>query len=399
MVRTPSFFCAENEVTVVLKERVHAGDEELRRERLLRGILTNSADGIVLIDENALIQEWSPGQERITGITRAEAAGEPLFDVLFRLMPADRRTIDAYVQTKEHIAEYLRSGADGDSSRATESEIVRPDGRRRSLETRYFSIRRNGDSKLASITRDVTERRMLERAELDIIRTREQFVASVSEGLRSPLQKLLGTLASAAADESPSSDRLLAALERAHASAQELSDLVSGLSEAAKFERGVELSMDDVDLQRIIRQALASAQQQADKKRIPVAYAPGDGPPTVRANGPRLLQAIQSLLHNAIRMSEAGSPVIVSTVVHDGQVTVQVTDQGPGIPSAAEPAVFAKHPLGLLPGEDQNESGGLELYLSRKIIEAHGGQIGVRSQLGVGSTFYFSLPLAAHPRI
>lgn len=377
--------------------RERAREQATRREHLLRGILSNSADGIVLIDEYAQIQEWNPGQERITGIPRSEVEGEPLFDILFRLMPADRRTIEAYVQLKESLAEYLRNPNAPEFGQPIEGEIVRPDGRKRSVQSLYFPVRQNGDQKVACVTRDVTERRMLERAEIEMLRTREQFVASVSRGLREPLDELIAQLELLrSGDELDESEREVVR-HRAYASAAQLSELVSALTQASRFESGIELAMEEIDLRRILQQALDSVQQQAEEKGVPVAYSPNPDSPTVRANGPRLLQAVMSLIRNAIRMSESGSPVIVTAVAQDGEVTVQVTDQGPGIPSAAEPAVFAKRPPGLLPGEQQSDSGDLELYLSRKIIEAHGGHMGMRSQLGVGSTFYFSLPITNEP--
>lgn len=378
---------------MALDERVH--EQVSRQERLLQGILANSVDGIVLIDQYAQIQAWSPGQERITGVTQAEAAGEPLFDVLFRLLPANQRTIDAYVLLKERIAGYLRTDNGSVPAQAVESEIVRPDGRRRALETLYFPVAQNGEMRVACITRDVSERRMLERAELEMIRVREQFVASVSQGLRAPLRKLLGSLGNMQSERGQLTERQSLAVDEALAAGSQISELVNGLVEASRFESGVDLAMEQVDLRRIIQQALESVKQQAAEKGIPVAYSPDDDPPTVRANGPRLLQAVLSLIRNAIRMSETGSPVIVTAIARNGEVTVQVTDQGPGIPSAAEPQVFAKRAPGLLPGEDGEDSGELELYLSRKIIEAHGGQMGVRSQLGVGSTLYFSLPVVS----
>lgn len=380
---------------MALNQRV---PEQLQRqERLLDGILANSVDGIVLIDEYAQIQVWSPGQERITGVSQPDAAGEPLFDVLFRLMPASQRTIEAYIQLKERIGRYLQDGEVPWPMQAIESEIVRPDGRRRSLETLYFPVSQNGSKRVACITRDISERRMLERAELEMIRTRERFVSNVSQGLRAPLEQLLGSLSQLQTELPGLSPQQANAIQQAVSSGTQISDLVDGLVEASRFESGVELAMEQIDLRRIIQQALESVKEQAAEKGIPVAYSADDHPPTVRANGPRLLQAVMSLIRSAIRMSETGSPVIVTAVARNGEVTVQVTDQGPGIPSAAEPQVFAKRAPGLLPGEDDGETGELELYLSRKIIEAHGGKMGVRSQLGVGSTLFFSLPVISEP--
>jgi two-component system phosphate regulon sensor histidine kinase PhoR len=273
-----------------------------------------------------------------------------------------------------------------------EAEIVRSDGTRRLVELRYFPIKQNGGYKAASITRDVTARRLLEQAEIEMARMKEDFISDISRGLRSPLQGLIGNLELIAAAEDLGSEDARSALDRARRAARRLAGLVEDMTAAVAFESRVKLALEEVDLRRVIQEAVESAKVQAAEKGVSVAFAPKAEPPVVQASRPWLLQAMQALIRNAIRMSDAGSPVVVTAAAKNGEVTVQVIDQGPGIESDDERAVFAKRAPGLLPGEDGPETRELELYLSRKIIEAHGGSMGVKSQLGVGSTFYFSLP-------
>jgi signal transduction histidine kinase len=154
---------------------------------------------------------------------------------------------------------------------------------------------------------------------------------------------------------------------------------------------GIELNLEEVDLKRVIEEAVASLGELARRRGVPLAAAPEAELRPLQADRPRLLQVLHGLIGNAIRASEAGSPVLVTAAAQNGEVRIQVIDRGPGIPSGAEPELFAQV---LMPGEEGPGTGGPGFYLLRKIIEAHGGQLGVQSQLGVGSTFYVSLPVA-----
>jgi signal transduction histidine kinase len=150
--------------------------------------------------------------------------------------------------------------------------------------------------------------------------------------------------------------------------------------------------MEEVDIGSVIDQAVRALKEMADERAVKLAYAPSHPPHSIRANAGRLKQVLVNLLENAIQISASGSPVLVTSHAEEQELIVQVIDQGPGIPAELEPAVFEKHGPGngsqpALPG-----STGLGLYLCKRIIEAHGGKIGVHSQLGVGSTFFFSLP-------
>jgi len=353
--------------------------------------LESAADGIIVIGEFAQVLEWNPAQEQITGIPRQQAIGEPLFDLLFRLTPPEQRTIAGYIQNKERISKFLLHGEQAELAGPIESEIVRADGSRRFVENRYFPIHSSDHVRVGCITRDITARKRLEHDQLQVVKLKEEFVANVSHSLRRPLQGLLGNL------EMLKSDEPIAELERAHAldrairAANRLASLAVGLTMTSGLKAGLELNLEEVDLKRIIEDAVGSLNELARRKGVPLAYAPEAELRPLRADRPRLLQVLHGLIGNAIRASEAGNPVLVTSAAQNGEVRIQVIDHGPGIPSGAEPELFGQV---LMPGEEGPGTGGPGLYLLKKIIEAHGGQLGVQSQLGVGSTFYFSLPAA-----
>ena len=355
-------------------------------------LLQSAADGIIVIGELAQILEWNPAQEQITGITRQQAIGEPLFDLLFRLTPPEQRTIAGYIQTKERVSKFLVHAEQADMAGLIEAEIVRADGSRRFVENRYFPMREGDSVRVGCITRDITARKRLENDQLQVVKMKEEFVANVSHSLRRPLQGLLGNLEMLKSGEPIPEQERAHALDRAIRAANRLASLAVGLTMTSGLKAGLELNLEEVDLKRIIEDAVGSLNDLARRKGVPLAYAPEAELRPLRADRPRLLQVLHGLIGNAIRASGAGNPVLVTSAAQNGEVRIQVIDHGPGIPSGAEPELFGQV---LMPGEEGPGTGGPGLYLLKKIIEAHGGHLGVQSQLGVGSTFYFSLPAAA----
>src|SRR5262249_35985954 len=120
--------------------------------------------------------------------------------------------------------------------------------------------------------------------------------------------------------------------------------------------------------------------------------------PHLRIDRARIRQALDNLLDNALKYTPVGSAIDV-TLRRDGQrVVVSVADQGPGIPQEEQERLFNFYARASARPRRGEASIGLGLAIARKIVEAHGGQIWVQSQVGVGSVFSFSLPIPdTHP--
>lgn len=364
-------------------------------EPTLHQILRNTQDGIVLIDRNCRILEWNPAQERITGIQREEALGEPIYDVIFRTFPPERRSIELYLRQRRLMEAYLEGEAPAEFDSIVEHQIMRSDGSRRTIQNSHFIIEAEAGRMAGSIVRDITAQARAEIAERETLRLQADFINSVSHSMRTPLHNLQGFLEIVSNGKVSDPQLKQEFVSRALTDAQHLSALVNDLVDTAEFERGeIDLDMRRVDIRQVIEGAMASVKQMARERSVPVAYAPAHRDLDMHANPLRLRQVVVSLLKNAIQISPAGSPVLVTSHTAEAETIVQVIDQGPGIPSEIEPAIFDRH---YSRDDHPSASGstGLGLYLSKRIIEAHGGRIGVRSQMGVGTTFYFSIPLHA----
>ena len=115
-----------------------------------------------------------------------------------------------------------------------------------------------------------------------------------------------------------------------------------------------------------------------------------DDLPVVRADPARMLQVISNLVGNAVKFTPAGGTITLSAVRSNGRVLCSVTDTGPGIPAAQIPRLFGKF---WQAKRGDGRGVGLGLAIARGIVEAHGGTIDVKSEVGQGSTFAFSLPV------
>ncbi|MHB0876779.1 MAG: hybrid sensor histidine kinase/response regulator [Anaerolineae bacterium] len=141
-----------------------AVEEAVREsEWRLRGIVEQSLDGIALTDENGLIIEWNPAQERIYGLPREQAIGRSLWDLQYEAAPAGLKTAAAYDQMKAMVLEFLRTGEAPWLNVLMERQVRRGDGSERTVQWVTFATKTERGFRAGSVTRDVTERRETER--------------------------------------------------------------------------------------------------------------------------------------------------------------------------------------------------------------------------------------------
>jgi signal transduction histidine kinase len=175
--------------------------------------------------------------------------------------------------------------------------------------------------------------------------------------------------------------------------AERLSGLANGFLELAKLESGrASLSHDRVDLSTVIRMAIGVLVPQADEKQVGLSADVPDDLPPVMGDAQRMHQVMLNLMGNGIKYCQAGDTVTVTARREGESFVVSVADTGPGIPADVLPRIFER--FYRVPGTEERAVGsGLGLTISRKIVEAHGGEITVSSEEGEGTTFTFTLPL------
>ena len=180
---------------------------------------------------------------------------------------------------------------------------------------------------------------------------------------------------------------------------KELSDftlkMVEDLLDVSTIESGeLRLKKEPVDLSGLIRRNVDLNTLFAQKKNITLDFSSLAGLPPIPADAGKITQVLNNLISNAIKYSFPDTTVRVTLEQAGGNVTVAVTDQGQGIPEADLSKLFKPFGRTSVAATGGEQSTGLGLAIARKIIEGHGGQIGVSSQVGSGSVFHFTLPVS-----
>jgi len=171
-----------------------------------------------------------------------------------------------------------------------------------------------------------------------------------------------------------------------------MNTMIQDLVDSVRSEAGeLRLERQPVDLRSFLDELLKRQATALDTQRIRIEAA--DGLPPVSADPNRLERILVNLLSNALKYSPPGSPVTVSLQQQNGEIITSVADRGPGIAPEEIPRLFQRF-YRAAAGRRQPEGIGLGLYITRMLVEAHGGRIWVQSTPGVGSVFSFSLPLA-----
>jgi GAF domain-containing protein len=225
-------------------------------------------------------------------------------------------------------------------------------------------------------------------------RHKSEFLANMSHELRTPLNAIIGfseVLAEGMFGEvnEKQTEYLRDILE----SGQHLLSLINDILDLSKIEAGrMELELTDFDLPQAILNALTLVRERAGRRGIALHQAVDERLGQIRGDERKIKQVLLNLLSNALKFTSEGGRVDVRAGIVDGMVEISVTDTGVGIAPEDQEAVFEEfRQVGT--ASKKVEGTGLGLALSRKFIELHGGRIWVKSQVRLGSTFTFTLPL------
>jgi PAS domain S-box-containing protein len=263
----------------------------------------------------------------------------------------------------------------------------------------------------AQLLREHAEARANELALREAHRRMEEFLSIICHELKTPLTVMRGSLQLAERkvkrlvssealfpDEMKRFAPVLALLERARNQVSFQDRLVSDLLDASRIQaQTLHLLKTLCNLVSIVQEAVED-QRQIKPARTIHLETPAEKDVPVYADADRLVQVVTNYLTNALKYSPADRPVEVRLRVEGQAAQLSVRDEGPGLPAAERERIWER--FYRVPGiEVQSGSGeglGVGLFVCRTIIQLHGGQVGVDSRPGEGSTFWFTLPLATH---
>ena len=321
-------------------------------------------------------------RDRLVGLLVVLLAGE---------LPADAQTV------LEQAAPNLAI--------ACERESAHQHTRRLAVEVRHAAQRLESQNAALTSLNDKLEEQHRELSRLNVeldqaSKLKDQFLANVSHELRTPLNSVIGfsdLLLTGQVEGAPLSGTQRDYLETISRNGRHLLQLINELLDLSKIAAGhMDLRLEPVPLDTVFREAADSVRAQLEARRHKLAIEPAPEPFTVTADRGRLLQVLLNLLSNAIKFTTDGGRVTLSARLGDGgrHVRVAVSDTGIGIAPHDQAKLFQEFvQLDATPSR-RYEGTGLGLALSKRLVELHGGTIGVESELGKGSTFWFTLPRA-----
>ena len=357
-------------------------------EQKLRTLVESNILGVVVADVDGRVYEINERAAQMVGCSRDELLSKT-FNWL-QLVPTDAQ--EAQARNTEML---LSTGV----LPPFEGEYLRKDGSRLPVVAAGAMI--DQERRLAlGVVLDISDRKAAERR-------KQEFLSMVSHELRTPLTSILGLieLALMQIERRPSSlvpdaEGLLGQIEkvlkRASGQVEIETRLVEELLEVSRLElHKFEMSLQRENLVTIVQETVGNQQQAARTRHIELVLPPDEVVP-VNADAGRIGQVLTNYLTNALKYAPVEQAVLVRLEVEASSARVSVRDQGPGLTQEEQQRVWERFYQVAAPGHQGPEGGlGLGLAIAKVIIEQHHGKVGVESAPGRGSTFWFTLPLAA----
>lgn len=396
------------ETTNVLKSQ----SEELRESEMrFRSVAQSANDAIISADYAGTIISWNRGAETIFGYKEEDVLGKPLTV----LMPERYRELH-----RTGLERFLSTGEARVIGKTQELYGLRKNGSEFPLDLSLATWKTEEGTFFSGIIRDITERkratealqaltasleqRVQERtAELEIARDqalmatehKSEFLAGMSHELRTPLNAVIGfsevLLEKMFGELNPKQEEYL---QDILSSGRHLLALINDILDLAKIESGrMELELTTFDLPTLLRDTLTLMRERATRHGIETTLEIDSQLGDCTADERKVKQTLLNLLSNALKFTPDGGNTFLKAIPNRGVVEISVSDTGIGIAPDHQEKIFDEFYQAGGNYTGKREGTGLGLALTKKFVELHGGKIWVKSEVGRGSTFTFSLPI------
>jgi PAS domain S-box-containing protein len=377
-----------------ITERKEAEERLQSSERYFRSLIQNALDAMVVIGKDGLINYVSPSVQAVRGYKPEEVIGTNGFSEVHS--EDMTKAINVYNELMQNPDIPIR----------VELRVRHKDGSWRIVE----AIARNllDDPIVAGIIvnyRDVTERRQaaeklqeLYRQERDLrqqleteMKRRVEFTRALAHELKTPLTPML--ISSQVLASELKEEPLLSLARNISRGASNLNSRIDELLDLAKGEIGMlQIKVETLDTSQLLREVAEYVSPVASSRGQSLILELPDSLPLVRADQVRLRQIVLNLLNNALNYTPEGGRITLRAGQKDANLIVEVEDNGPGIAEEEQQHMFEPYHRMEVAGERLSGLG-LGLTLCKTLVDLHGGQIWMKSRVGEGSTFSFSLPL------
>ncbi|HWI61170.1 MAG TPA: phosphate regulon sensor histidine kinase PhoR [Symbiobacteriaceae bacterium] len=340
---------------------------ELAQEKArLETILTTMADGVLVVDTRKRIVMMNPAAEAVFGVNAGEAVGR------------DHLEVTHHFDLNEALERVLRTG------QPAMLEIRRARPTEQIMEARLVSF--GQDRGVLVVISDITRARKLEQM-------RTEFVSNVTHELRTPLTSIRGfaeTLLEGALDDPEDARHFVEIIKR---ESVHLGNLIEDILDLSRIEGGKwKVKKEPFQLQQLVQDTVGRFATRAEGQGVELRLEISPDLPELQGDIARLAQVLINLVDNALKYTPSGGSVTVSAEDLGSLVRVKVTDTGAGIPKADLARLFERFYRVDKARSRATGGTGLGLSIVKHIVEAHGGTVGVDSDLGRGATFLFTLP-------
>jgi PAS domain S-box-containing protein len=381
----PEEFSDNEEMTLIsreeLQEKIDFAIEEITHEKeKISSIIESMADGLIMVDNNAVINLANPQIEEYFKVTKENILGKKLneaglCDCLYTLFQSTKNNPEKKsMRLKDPIICHSRKDKD------IFVQVVCKAVLSKKTDVIGYII----------VAHDVTREKRIERL-------KNEFISISAHQLRTPLAGIKWALRMILDGEIGKVDKEAASyLDKAYQTNEIMICLVNDLLNVTRIEEGrFLLELKPVSLKDLVKKVIMEAEVVSERKNIEVGLkSKKDGLIEIDADPEKLRLALQNLIENAIKYSERGGKVAVSiTPKEDRTVLITVKDSGIGIAEKEHKRVFSKFFRGRNATRVQTQGTGLGLFIVKNIIESHNGKIWFKSEINKGTTFYISLPL------
>jgi PAS domain S-box-containing protein len=356
-----------------LKER-NTMEQIKASEAHIRSIIESMLVGLIVIDDAGLIESCNARTEELFGCKQEDMAGTEIGALFCH-------------DGNGGGAGFLCTLKEGALGHVKEFAALKKNGESFPVEVTLNEFHSATKNRFLVNLLDVSERHQIERM-------KKEFVAMVSHDLRTPLNSVLismSLLSAGALGELTEKGRRI--VSDSESELERLIQLTNDLLDIARMEAGrMEFHFTEVALANVIDTSISAMRGVAQSKAI--VLSPCSTDITLIGDKDRLIQVLVNLLSNAIKFSPENSTITITAEIDEDKARVCVKDEGRGVPEEFRQSIFERFQQ--VASADATESGGsgLGLAIGKMIIEGHGGVIGVSSNDGPGSTFWFSIPLA-----
>lgn len=358
--------------------------EEQKMETLLQAL----TEAVIAIDQDQNIIMFNKTAEKFTGVTTQFALNKNIDEVVEIYVGDEKIKLSNFLQKKDELDTIHREK--GIRIKSRDGNIFHI-----GISIAQISFPDSQSNGFVVTLYDEGKERALEEMKLD-------FVSMAAHELRTPLTVIRGY---AELLDTEIGDKLdpehKEHLHRLEYNAGNLGTLIDNLLNVSRIERGsYKIDPAPIDLVALIRNTMKDLTDQANSKGQTLTFVePQEKIPLVLADQFRISQVLTNLVTNAITYTPVGESITVSLEKKDSFTAVSVKDTGIGIPKEATAKLFTKFFRVNSVLEQGSKGTGLGLFISKSIITMHGGDISVESELGKGSTFTFTLPIASEAQV